>query len=913
MKNKKLYLLLMPVICMLFTFLLAGSVSAEEINEIRITSSTTEVWPGVLPTFQVQTTTEHAALEAFGSNTKWMQWANGMSSWHGFGSDTPIAVKDDSTHYGLDIQVNLDSGYTFGDNVAIYFNNADVTNNGHTGIRKFDWGGYVTIDLGVATNEAGTYRVTYDTLGGSQVQGETVTAGNVATEPINPTKNGYVFAGWYSDSTLNTPFYFNTPINDNVVLFAKWNEKIDTAAATITVPTAGVEPITNLTPVDDTKYTVSLNSWFLDEAGYPELTSPNTYESGKTYTVRFTFYPREGYAFDNSTTFTLNGDNTGCYGSAGDRQYSFTISEAQSTYTVTLDPNNGTSESSAISNLTLNQSVTLGTPESYNFTIPNNKVFAGWMVGGARIQPGESFNVTSDVVAIADWNNAQAQMHTVTFNTNGGSPLAPVNIEHGNLLQEPNPAPVKENATFAGWYEDVSLNVPFNFGNTPINDDIELFAKWDENVPAALEDITFNVTWYNSFVNLKINNVNVMEESQEFGNDSYVYNNVVVPNIGTTDSHETNTLKMQVRFGDYPVESYTVNGVAYTENSPEVSISAEDEWTITVPGAESYTISATGVVGAAVPRTIIWANVDADTTAENYEEDMRLEHGTAKILAIYDQNGTEVAGETDVDQATGMGYAVVNPGDKVLFEFVPEYGYQLTSVKANGLDLEPQDEINQYMFDMPDANIHFQAIFKQTNDVVKSQSDKVKSGTISLADELDAGSAQLTVKDVTLSQDKISGFEAAAGEYEIANYLDIDLYNVFYKGKNDADDVWSDKIDELSNEATITIKLAKGINAEDIVLVHNIHDGDEYEIIPILSYNKKTNTITFKTKSFSNYAIAAKNMVEENSTTSNNTSSTTTKTSSNPRTSDLIYVWVSTLVISIAGLLGKTLYTKKDI
>ena len=105
-----------------------------------------------------------------------------------------------------------------------------------------------------------------------------------------------------------------------------------------------------------------------------------------------------------------------------------------------------------------------------------------------------------------------------------------------------------------------------------------------------------------------------------------------------------------------------------------------------MPGAAKYIISGEGDAGAAVPRTIIWANVDADTTADDYEEDMRLEHGKAKVIAIYDGE-TQVAGETDVDEETGMGWVQVTPGNEVIFEFVPEYGYQLTSVSANGLPL----------------------------------------------------------------------------------------------------------------------------------------------------------------------------------------------------------------------------------
>ena len=113
--------------------------------------------------------------------------------------------------------------------------------------------------------------------------------------------------------------------------------------------------------------------------------------------------------------------------------------------------------------------------------------------------------------------------------------------------------------------------------------------------------------------------------------------------------------------------------------------------------------------------------------------------------------------------------------------------------------------------------------------------------------------------------------------------------------KSDSEDVWLNKISELDKESTISLKLADGISAEDIVIVHNIHDGEEYEIIKIESYDAKTNTITFKTKSFSNYAIATKN------------------TSTNPHTLDSIYTWISMFVVSLIGLVIGMLKLKKAI
>lgn len=46
-----------------------------------------------------------------------------------------------------------------------------------------------------------------------------------AYEPTAPTKTGYSFAGWYTDSSFKTKFNFNTKLTSNVSLYAKWNIK----------------------------------------------------------------------------------------------------------------------------------------------------------------------------------------------------------------------------------------------------------------------------------------------------------------------------------------------------------------------------------------------------------------------------------------------------------------------------------------------------------------------------------------------------------------------------------------------------------------------------------------------------------------------------------------------------------------
>ncbi|MDD3041076.1 InlB B-repeat-containing protein, partial [Bacteroides sp.] len=45
---------------------------------------------------------------------------------------------------------------------------------------------------------------------------------NNVVEPSIPVKNGYIFAGWYSDAELKTAFSFATAITSNTILYAKW-------------------------------------------------------------------------------------------------------------------------------------------------------------------------------------------------------------------------------------------------------------------------------------------------------------------------------------------------------------------------------------------------------------------------------------------------------------------------------------------------------------------------------------------------------------------------------------------------------------------------------------------------------------------------------------------------------------------
>ena len=76
-------------------------------------------------------------------------------------------------------------------------------------------------------NEQTKYTITFDSRGGSAVESITAEAGSAIKAPDNPTKAGYVFAGWYESSdfgaTLNdTPFTFSYMPARVFTLYAKW-------------------------------------------------------------------------------------------------------------------------------------------------------------------------------------------------------------------------------------------------------------------------------------------------------------------------------------------------------------------------------------------------------------------------------------------------------------------------------------------------------------------------------------------------------------------------------------------------------------------------------------------------------------------------------------------------------------------
>jgi fibronectin-binding autotransporter adhesin len=111
---------------------------------------------------------------------------------------------------------------------------ATVTRTGYAFIDWYDaasGGSPVTSSTAVAITGGQTlyahwtinqYTVSFESNGGSAVASQSVNYNATATQPTDPTKTGYTFAGWYADSGLTTAFSFATAITANTTLYAKW-------------------------------------------------------------------------------------------------------------------------------------------------------------------------------------------------------------------------------------------------------------------------------------------------------------------------------------------------------------------------------------------------------------------------------------------------------------------------------------------------------------------------------------------------------------------------------------------------------------------------------------------------------------------------------------------------------------------
>ena len=72
------------------------------------------------------------------------------------------------------------------------------------------------------------YDVNFNSYGGSAVPKQTVASGEKATRPTNPTKDGWIFVDWYTESSYENVYDFDDEVTKELNLVAKWRRPVIT-------------------------------------------------------------------------------------------------------------------------------------------------------------------------------------------------------------------------------------------------------------------------------------------------------------------------------------------------------------------------------------------------------------------------------------------------------------------------------------------------------------------------------------------------------------------------------------------------------------------------------------------------------------------------------------------------------------
>ena len=318
--------------------------------------------------------------------------------------------------------------------------------------------------------EINQYTITFDTNGGSEIAPITQDYGTEITAPDNPTRKGYTFKGWDKEIPETMPA-------ENITVTAQW----EINRYTITFDTAGgseIAPITqdygtNITaPADPTREGYTFIGWdrdipvimpaenitvtaqweinrytiTFDTAGGSEI-APITQDYGTNITAPAD-PTREGYTFigwDRDIPVIMPAENI-----------TVTAQWEINRYTITFDTAGG----SEIAPITQDYGTNITAPAD---PTREGYTFIGWDRDIPVIMPAENITVT------AQW---EINRYTITFDTAGGSEIAPITQDYGTNITAPAD-PTREGYTFIGWDKAIPTTMPA--------ENITVKAQWEIN------------------------------------------------------------------------------------------------------------------------------------------------------------------------------------------------------------------------------------------------------------------------------------------------------------------------------------------------------------------------------------------------------------------------------------------------
>ena len=165
-----------------------------------------------------------------------------------------------------------------------------------------------------------------------------------------------------------------------------------------------------------------------------------------------------------------------------------TVQWTAPTYAVTLNTNGGTINSGNVTGYTYGVGATLPAADDMTYT---GHTFKGWY---------DNENLTgSPVTAIGGaetgnkeyWAKWEINQYTITFDTNGGSEIAPITQDYGTEITAPAD-PTRKGYTFKGWDKEIPKTMPA--------ENITITARWKDTEKPTGEIIIGTNKW-NKFLN----------------------------------------------------------------------------------------------------------------------------------------------------------------------------------------------------------------------------------------------------------------------------------------------------------------------------------------------------------------------------------------------------------------------------
>ena len=446
-----------------------------------------------------------------GNTDSYFMWLDGNGNSYEPGGSVPadvteLTVQWTAPTYAVTLNTNGGTiadgkdvtGYTYGVGATLP---TDVTRTGYTFKGWYDnenlTGSPVTAIGGAETGnkeywakwEINQYTITFDTNGGSEIAPITQDYGTEITAPDNPTRKGYTFKGWDKEIPETMPA-------DNITVKAQWGIN----QYTITFDTNGgseIAPITQdygteiTAPDNPTRKGYTFKGWDKEipkTMPAENITVKAQWEINQ-YTI--TFDTNGGSEIDSitqdyGTAITAPADPTrkGYTFRGWDKEIPETMPADNITvkaqweinqYTITFDTNGG----SDIAPITQDYGTEITVPDN-----PTRKgyTFKGWDKEIPKTMPAENMTVK------AQW---EINQYTITFDTNGGSEIAPITQDYGTAITAPD-NPTRKGYTFKGWDKKIPETMPA--------ENITITARWKDTEKPTGEIIIGTNKW-NKFLN----------------------------------------------------------------------------------------------------------------------------------------------------------------------------------------------------------------------------------------------------------------------------------------------------------------------------------------------------------------------------------------------------------------------------